>query len=97
MTETSLSLINILAGIAGANIAGWVFRKYSLGITGNTISGVFGSILLSKSIGRLGVDPVSIMANGTMNVTLFSLSVLLSALGGLLSVLILGKLRKSLE
>ena len=51
MTETLISLLSILLGIVGANSTGFVFKKYSFGVVGNTIAGVFGSILLIKSFG----------------------------------------------
>ncbi len=82
MTETLISLLSILLGIIGANSTGFFFKKYSFGIVGNTIAGVFGSILLIKSFGRLGFNPQSIVQNGTFNVLLFSVNCIVSFLGG---------------
>ncbi|MEP1096072.1 MAG: hypothetical protein ABJG78_13240 [Cyclobacteriaceae bacterium] len=93
MTETTLSLVGIIAGIVGANLVGFVFKKYSLGLTGNTIAGVFGSILLLKSIGRLGVDPVSIMQTGQVNILLLVINILLSTLGGLAAVVVVVRVK----
>lgn len=87
MTETLISLFSILVGIAGANLTGYLFKKYSFGLTGNTIAGVFGSIFLIKSIGRLGFDPVSILHNGEPDLFLFFLNILVSFLGGALAVI----------
>lgn len=98
MTETLISLISILIGIIGANSAGFTFKKYSFGIVGNTIAGVFGSIFLIKSFGRLGFNPQSIVHNGTFNGLLFSINCIVSFLGGVLGLiaikLIKGKLNE---
>lgn len=97
MTETTLSLIGIVAGIVGANLVGLFFKKHSLGLTGNTIAGVFGSILFLKSIGRLGVDPVSIMQTGQVNVGLLVISLLLSTLGGSAMVFVVKRIMALLD
>ena len=87
MTETLISLISILIGIIGANTLGFILKKYSFGIIGNTIAGVFGSIFLIKSFGRLGFNPLSIMENGTFNVFLFSVNCIVSFLGGVFGLI----------
>ncbi|EDM44998.1 hypothetical protein SCB49_02719 [unidentified eubacterium SCB49] len=87
MTETLISLLSILAGIIGANLLGFVYKKYTFGIIGNTISGVFGSIFFIKSLGRLGFDPLSIMQSGTVNWTLFTVNILVSLLGGIIGII----------
>jgi uncharacterized membrane protein YeaQ/YmgE (transglycosylase-associated protein family) len=85
--------MSILIGITGANIAGYLYRKFSLGITGNTIAGVFGSIFLVKSLGRLGFDPKSIMQSGNVNFSLLALNVFFSFLGGAIAVILIYKLK----
>ncbi len=87
MTETLISLISILIGIIGANSTGFILKKYSFGVIGNTIAGVFGSIFLIKSFGRLGFDPVSIMLNGIFNSSLFIINCIVSFLGGVLGLI----------
>ncbi len=87
MTETLISLLSILAGIIGANLFGFAYKKYNFGIIGNTISGVFGSIFFIKSLGRLGFDPLSIMQTGTVNWTLFTVNILVSLLGGIIGII----------
>lgn len=98
MTETLISLISILVGIIAANLLGFFNKKYSFGFTGNTLIGVFGSILLLKSFGRLGFNPWSIMKDGTINTLLLSINIMASAIGGVLglviSKLIVSKLKK---
>lgn len=93
MTDTLISLISILLGIIGANIIGFRFKKYSFGVTGNTILGVFGSIFLMKSFGRLGFDPKSIMELGSMNYSLFLINSIVSFLGGSIAVIFIYKLK----
>ncbi|KIA90710.1 hypothetical protein [Kaistella jeonii] len=84
MTDTLISLLSILIGIIGANLIGYIFKKYSLGIIGNTIAGVFGSIFFIKMFGRLGFDPMSIMKTGTVNTLLFGINILVSFIGGVI-------------
>ncbi|MEP3836279.1 MAG: hypothetical protein ABJM36_01465 [Algibacter sp.] len=89
MTGTLISLISICFGILGANSLGFILKKYSFGPIGNTIIGVFGSVFLIKSFGRLGFDPWSIMHNENFHFGLFITNCVVSFLGGLLGLLIL--------
>jgi len=93
MTHTLISLISIIVGIIGANVAGLILKKYTLGITGNTIAGVFGSVLLIKSFGRLGFNPNAIMNLGSINFNLLSINILVSFLGGVIAVILIQKLK----
>lgn len=89
MTETLISLLSILIGIIGAIIIGLIYKKYSFGIVGNTIAGVFGSIFLIKSFGRLGFNPQSIIQDETFNGLLFSINCIVSFLGGALGLILI--------
>ena len=97
MTDTLISLISILIGIAGANITGYILKKYSFGIIGNTIAGVFGSIFLIKSIGRLGFDPKSIMQFGIVNYSLFIINSIVSFFGGSFALILIFKLKNKMN
>ncbi|WP_299101599.1 hypothetical protein [uncultured Winogradskyella sp.] len=88
MTGTLISLISIIIGIISANTFGSIFKKYSLGFKGNTLIGVFGSILLIKTFGRLGFDPWSIMNNGDFDTFRLIINILFSALGGILGLVV---------
>lgn len=88
MTETLISLLSILFGIIGANSTVFIFKKYSFGIIGNTIAGVFGSVFLIKSFGRFGFNPQSVMQDGTVNSLLFSINCFVSFLGGVLGLVL---------
>ena len=92
MTDTLISLISILIGIIGANSSSLFFKKYSFGLIGNTIAGVFGSVFFIKSIGRLGFAPQAIMQTGTVDISLFAINALVSFCGGLVAVILLSKL-----
>ncbi|MCK0159445.1 hypothetical protein [Allomuricauda sp. F6463D] len=92
MTETLISLLSIIIGITGAFTSGLIFKKYSFGIVGNTIAGVFGSILLIKLFGRLGFNPQSIIQNGTFNKLLFAINCVVSFFGGYFAVILISKL-----
>ena len=89
MTDTLISLISILIGIIGANSSSLFFKKYSFGLIGNTIAGVFGSVFFIKSIGRLGFNPQAIMQTGTVKLNLFLINALVSFCGGLVAVILL--------
>lgn len=97
MTETLISLISILIGIIGANTTGFVLKKQSFGVVGNTITGVFGSIFLIKSVGRLGFDPFSIIENGLFNSLLFSINCIVSFLGGILGLISIKLIKRKLN
>lgn len=92
MTDTLISLISIFIGIIGANIIGFLLKKYSFGLIGNTIAGVFGSIFLIKSFGRLGFNPFAIMQNGTFHSSLFIINCIVSFLGGILGLIIIKRI-----
>ncbi|MBE7633077.1 hypothetical protein [Tenacibaculum finnmarkense] len=96
MTATLISLISILIGIFGANIMGYCFKKYSFGLTGNTIAGVFGSVFLIKSFGRLGFSPKFIVQVEHINYALFSLNSSVSFLGGAVAVFLIYQLKNKL-
>jgi uncharacterized membrane protein YeaQ/YmgE (transglycosylase-associated protein family) len=97
MTGTLISLISILIGIIGANTFGVFYKKYSFGFIGNTLVGVFGSIFLIKSFGRLGFDPWSIMQNESFNITLFVVNCFVSILGGVLGLVVAKLIYKKLN
>ena len=97
MTDTLISLISILIGIIGANSAGYILKKYSFGLIGNTIAGVFGSIFLIKTLGRLGFNPFAIMADGMFHVWLFIINCIVSLLGGALAVILIKKLKNKMN
>ena len=94
MTATLISLISIILGIIGANTAAFAYKKYSFGIIGNTIAGVFGSIFFIKSLGRLGFDPVSILQLGSINIILLAINLIVAFLGGAIAVILIKKLKK---
>ncbi|MDO5981459.1 hypothetical protein [Flavivirga spongiicola] len=97
MTDTLISLISILVGIIGANITGYIFKIYSLGIIGNTIAGVFGSIFLLKSLGSLGFDPKSIIQFGDVHIGLFALNLFVSFIGGAIAVVLIRKIKTKMN
>ena len=97
MTDTLISLISIMIGIIGANLMGFIFRKYSFGLVGNTIAGVFGSILFIKSFGRFGFDPISIMQSGSTNLPLFFINCIVSFLGGSIAIVLMKKIKETMN
>ena len=97
MIESTISLVSIVSGLIGANLFGWIFPKYSLGLTGNSMAGVFGSILFIKSLGRFGFGPVAIMESGSPDIFLLAINLLISILGGIVLVLLIGKMKKRLQ
>ena len=82
MTGTLISLLSILIGIIAANSTGFVLKKYSFGVIGNTIAGVFGSIFFIKIFGRLGFNPWMIMNDGDFDGFRLIINLIISAIGG---------------
>ena len=97
MSETLISLISILIGIIGANGIGLFLKKYSFGVVGNTISGVFGSILFIKLFGRLGFNPIFVMQNDHFNSLLFSINCIVSFLGGVFGLIAIKLIKAKLN
>lgn len=91
MTGTLISLLSIFMGIIAANLFGQLKKEYSFGQTGNTLIGVFGSILFIKTFGRLGFDPWSIMNNGDFDGIRLAINLIVSAFGGIVG-LVVGKI-----
>ncbi len=92
MTHTIISLVSILLGIIGANATPYFVKDITLGIEAKSILGVFGSVFLIKSLGRLGLNPQAIMASGVADMPSLFLNLAVSFLGGSLLVYIVNKL-----
>lgn len=92
MTGTLISLISIFIGIIAANLLAYFKKKYSFGFTGNTLIGVFGSLLFIKTFGRLGFDPWSIMNNGDFDGFLLMVNLLVSAIGSTIFMILFKKM-----
>ncbi|SDX08143.1 hypothetical protein [Aequorivita viscosa] len=88
MTDTLIAIISIFIGILGALLLSVFKKKYSMGFTGNTIAGIFGSIFFIKIFGRLGFDPISIMKTGEVNYALFAINMAVSLVGGAIGLLV---------
>lgn len=97
MTDTLVSLISIFIGIIGANLTGFIFKKYSFDLVGNTIAGVFGSIFFIKSFGRLGFDPSAVMESGSTDISLFILNSIVSFCAGAIALVIAKTLKAIME
>jgi len=97
MTGTLISIISIFIGIIAANLFGLLNKKYTFGFTGNTLAGVFGSIFLIKSFGRLGFDPWSIVDHGEFHVILFIINCMVSALGGMFGLIAIKLIERKLN
>ena len=93
MTATLISLISIFSGIIGANSIILILKKYSFGVTGNSISGVFGSIFIIKSFGRLGFAPNFIVELNHINFGLLAINMIVSFFSGLVAVILISKLK----
>jgi uncharacterized membrane protein YeaQ/YmgE (transglycosylase-associated protein family) len=89
MLESLIAIISIVAGIIGANLFGFIFKKYSFELVGNSIAGVFGSIFFIKSIGRLGFNPIDIVKIGTINHKLLIINLIISFFGAVIALILL--------
>lgn len=97
MTATLISLISIVFGIIGANGITLFYKERSFGFVGNTIAGVFGSVLFIKSFGRLGFNPQSIVIGDSVSFSLFAVNCVVSLLGGASAVLLMHYLKQKFE
>lgn len=96
MTETIISLVSILTGIIGAVLIGLLKPKWSFGLTGNIIVGVFASIFIIKSFGRLGFSPNYIITNQQVNYILLLVNLSSSLFAGMLGLLLAFKIKQKL-
>ena len=92
MTETSISLLSIVCGILGALT--WLFlsKPKVFGLTSCVLIGVFSSVFVVKSFGRIGFDPFSIMSLGEINNWLLIINLSVSLTSGFIGVYIASKL-----
>ena len=97
MIASFISLAGILMGILGSNFTGLALKKYSMGLTGNTILGVFGGVLFIKSLGRLGFSPKLIMESGSVDYLLLLLNFMVSFIGGGLFLILISLIKNKLE
>lgn len=97
MTATLVSLLSIFIGILGALSIGALFKKYSAGFIGNTLAGVFGSILFIKGFGRLGFAPQNVVYLESVHSGLFALNLVISFLGGTLGVILIHFLKQRIR
>lgn len=97
MTTTLIALLSITIGIIAANIFARKYKQYQLGLTGNSIAGVFGSIFFIKAFSRMGFDPFSIVKTGSVNVLLLILNFTVSAIGALIFVFLLKKIQTKMQ
>ncbi|MDF4204367.1 hypothetical protein PXD56_15440 [Maribacter sp. SA7] len=88
MTGSLISLLSIAMGIIAANIMGLMFKHYSFGVTGNTLIGVFGSILVIQTFGRLGFNAWYIIEDGDFSSSLLTINLVVSTLGGCLALVV---------
>ncbi|MDO6738288.1 hypothetical protein [Wenyingzhuangia sp. 2_MG-2023] len=96
MTETSISLLSILVGILGAVFLGFLKSNLSLGITANIIIGVFASIFVIKSFGRLGFTPNDIMIHQKVNYFLLGVNLFISIVSGMLGLFVIANIKRKL-
>ncbi|HUH29203.1 hypothetical protein [Gelidibacter sp.] len=97
MTDTLIAIISIFMGIIGAHVFALISKKHTLGLIGNTMAGVFGSIFFLKTFGRLGFDPMSIMETGETNRVLFTINILVSLVGGTIGVMAIKLIKNKLN
>jgi len=92
MNESLISLISILLGVISTNLYAYVKRKKYFNFTGNSILGVFGSVLFTKSLTYLGINPMNIMISGALNFKLLILNFTISIFGAILIMLLFKKI-----
>lgn len=97
MTETTISLLSIVIGMLGSLTFANIKPQYSLNFTGNLIAGVFASILIIKTFGRLGFNPTDISTQQQVNYWLLFLNLSISFISGCLGIFLIYNLKKKLS
>ena len=90
-------IIQLIAGVAGGNGAGAVFKDKSLGTTGNSIAGAIGGVVVAQIIQRLtGVavapDAAAAVASG-LDIGTIIKGVISSGVGGAILTAIVGMIK----
>ena len=90
-------IIQLIAGAAGGNGAGAVFKDKSLGTTGNSIAGAIGGVVVAQIIQRLtGVavapDAAAAVASG-LDIGTIIKGVISSGVGGAILTAIVGMIK----
>lgn len=97
MNESLISLLGIATGIFGMLVFTKIKNIRYFGFTGNIIASVFGSILFTKSVSRIGLNPTEIYANNHMNFKLLIAYLFISFLGSIFFLAILHKLNSVIK
>lgn len=97
MTDTLIAIVSIFIGIFGSNLLAVLRKKFTMGFTGNTIAGIFGSIFFIKVFGRLGFGPMAIMQTGEVDPLLFAINISVSFLGGVIGLIATKLIRNKLN
>ena len=87
MEALTILVSNLLSGAAGGNIAGFMFKKVSLGFMGNTLAGLVGG-----GLGALLLQAIPVAAlSGVVGHALFG------GIGGAALMIVLGLIRRSVN
>jgi len=86
MNESILALMSICVGIFGALGLSLYNKKYSFGLIGNIIVGVFGSVFFTKLIGRFGISPMTIINITEVNYNYLFIYFIIAFGGGVVSL-----------
>lgn len=97
MTESFLSLLSIVFGIIGSNLIAFIYKKYSFGLIGNTIIGVFGSVFVIKLFSRLGFGTSFIVNSGDISFFLLIINLIISIFGGGLAIVLSNKIKQWID
>ncbi len=85
-------LIQLISGAVGGNIAGGLFKKLSLGPTGNSIVGILGGGIGGQLLGMLGVGGA---AAGGLDLGGVLSSIVGGGVGGSVLMAIIGLIRQA--
>ncbi len=91
MNPSLIAIIGVFIGIISAYVFGYFKNNYSVGLLGNAIIGVFGSIFFTKLIGRFGVNPFKIFQNNYFDWYLFGIYVITAIFGAIFFQILIKK------
>lgn len=80
-------LLSLLSGAVGGNVAGNAMKKYDLGMTGNTVAGLFGGAIGGPIVNMMMMHPESMF--GVIS------NMLGSGVGGAIMMIVVGLIKNA--
>jgi len=90
------TIISLLSGAAGGNIAGSLMKESSMGTLWNSVAGIAGGGLGSALIGMISPEMADMAASGSMDISSILSSVAGGGVGGGVVMAVIGMIKKAM-